>query len=192
MGRIVISTNATLDGFVQDPDGQEGTKQGGWFKQLVGNDLDAWYQVTTADALRAQALLIGRRTDAWFGSRSATQNNEWERRMNSLPKYVVSSTLAVPVWSNATVLKGDVISEASKLKQNIDGDILVYGSYQLGHALMENDLVDELRLVLFPAVLGQGERLFGRTSDKRRLRLVETRTLGEGLAFVRYERFLGA
>jgi dihydrofolate reductase len=112
--------------------------------------------------------------------------------LNSLPKYVVSSTLEAPVWNNSTVLRGDLVTELSKLKQKVDGDILVYASYQLGHALMESDLVDELRLVIFPVVLGAGERLFGGTSDKKGLRLVDTRTLGEGLLFVTYQCVRGA
>jgi dihydrofolate reductase len=192
MGKIVISTNATLDGFVQDPDGQEGAKRGGWFKQFGGKDLEAWAKLETAEAFNAKALLLGRRSDAWFGSRWPTRSGEWADRLNSLPKYVVSSTLEAPVWNNSTVLRGDLVTELSKLKQKVDGDILVYASYQLGHALMESDLVDELRLVIFPVVLGAGERLFGGTSDKKGLRLVDTRTLGEGLLFVTYQCVRGA
>jgi dihydrofolate reductase len=192
MGKIVISTNATLDGFVQDPDGREGAQLGGWFQQFGGKDLEAWAKLETAEALRAKALLLGRRTDAWFASRWATRSGEWADRLNSLPKYVVSSTLEVPVWNNSTVLKGDMVTEVSKLKQKLDGDILVYASYQLGHALMESNLVDELRLVIFPVVLGAGERLFGGTSDKKGLRLVDTRTLGDSLLFVTYQCVRGA
>jgi dihydrofolate reductase len=107
--------------------------------------------------------------------------------LNSLPKYVVSSTLQEPKWSNSTVLKGDVVSEISKLKQELAGDICVYASYQLGHTLIEHDLVDELRLFVFPFVLGAGERLFGETSDKKPMRLVDAKTIGDGLAFLTYE-----
>jgi dihydrofolate reductase len=107
--------------------------------------------------------------------------------LNSLPKYVVSSTLVDPKWSNATVLKGDVVTEVSKLKQQLDGEIVVYASYQLGRTLIENDLVDELRLVVFPVVLGAGERFFGDTSDKKAMRLLDTRTVGDGLTLVTYE-----
>ena len=107
--------------------------------------------------------------------------------MNSLPKYVVSSTLEEPRWSNATVLTGEVVDEVSKLKQELDGDIVVYASYQLGRTLIEHNLVDELRLVVFPVVLGAGERLFGETSDKKPMRLVDTKTIGDGLAFLAYE-----
>ena len=111
--------------------------------------------------------------------------------MNGLPKYVVSSTLEDARWTNATVLKGDVVDEVSKLKQELDGEIVVYASYQLGRTLIEHDLVDELRLVVFPVVLGAGERLFGETSDKKPMRLVDTRTIGDGLVFLTYELVRG-
>jgi dihydrofolate reductase len=104
-----------------------------------------------------------------------------------MPKYVVSSTLEEPKWSNSTVLKGEVVDEVSKLKQELDGDIVVYASYQLGRTLIEHDLVDELRLVVYPVILGAGERLFGETSDKKPMRLVDTKTIGDGLAFLTYE-----
>jgi dihydrofolate reductase len=107
--------------------------------------------------------------------------------LNSLPKYVVSSTLQDPRWTNVTVLKGNVVDEVTKLKQELDGDIVVYASYQLGRTLIEHDLVDELRLFVFPVVLGAGERLFGETSDKKPIRLVDSRTVGDGLAFLTYE-----
>jgi dihydrofolate reductase len=107
--------------------------------------------------------------------------------LNSLPKYVVSSTLEDPKWTNVTVLKGTVVDEVTRLKQEIDGDIVVYASYQLGRTLIEHDLVDELRLFVFPVVLGAGERLFGETSDKKPIRLVDSRTVGDGLAFLTYE-----
>ena len=192
MGKIVITTNASLDGVVQDPDGQEGFRLGGWFGQFGGNDLEAWAELETDEALGAGALLLGRRSDEWFASRWATRSGAWADKLNSLPKYVVSSTLEAPRWSNATVLKGDVADEVSKLKQQIDGEILVYASYQLARTLIEHDLVDELRLVVFPVVLGQGERLFGETSDKKPLRLLETRTIGDGLVFLTYELVLEA
>jgi len=108
--------------------------------------------------------------------------------LNSLPKYVVSSTLEEPRWTNGTVVKGDVVSEGSELKRQIEGEIVVYASRLLVHTLMEHDLVDELRLNVFPVVLGAGERLFGETSDKRPLRLISTETIGDGLVNLRYER----
>jgi len=187
MGKIVITTNVSLDGVVQDPDGHEGFRLGGWFTQFGAKDLEAWAKVETEEALGAEALLLGRRSDEWFATRWASRSGEWADRLNSMPKYVVSSSLNEPMWSNSRVITGDVVSEVSKLKQQIDGEILVYASYQLVHTLIEHDLVDELRLVIFPVVLGAGERLFGDTSDKRPLRLVNTTTIGEGLNFVTYE-----
>jgi dihydrofolate reductase len=187
MGKIVITTNASLDGVVQDPDGQEGFRLGGWFGHFGGKNLEEWAKLETDEALAAEALLLGRRSEEWFAARWATRTGAWADKLNSLPKYVVSSTLEDPRWSNATVLKGDVFDEVSRLKQEVDGEILVYASYQLARTLIEQDLVDELRLVVFPVVLGEGERLFGETSDKKPLRLLGTRTIGDGLAFLTYE-----
>jgi dihydrofolate reductase len=187
MGKIVITTNTSLDGVVQDPDGEEGFRRGGWFYQFGGKDLEEWTKVETEEALRAEALLLGRRSDEWFATRWASRTGEWADRLNSMPKYVVSSTLQEPKWSNSTVLKGDVVNEVSELKRETDGEILVYASYQLERALIDHDLVDELRLVVFPVVLGAGERLFGQTGDKKPMRLVGTRTIGDGLAFLTYQ-----
>jgi dihydrofolate reductase len=187
MGKLVITTNLSLDGVVQDPDGQEGFHLGGWFGQFGAEDLEEWAKVETDEALGAAALLLGRRSDEWFASRWASRSGTWADRLNSLPKYVVSSTLERPRWGNATVLKGDVVDEVSKLKQEFDGEILVYASYQLARTLIDHDLVDELRLVVFPVVLGRGERLFGETSDMKPLRLLSARTIGDGLAFLTYE-----
>jgi dihydrofolate reductase len=187
MGKIVITTNISLDGVVQDPDGQEGFTLGGWFGQFGGKDLAVWAKVETEEALGADAILLGRRSDEWFATRWLSRSGEWADKLNSMPKYVVSSGLKDPMWSNSTVIKGDVVSEVSKLKQQISGEILVYASYQLVHTLIEHDLVDELRLVIFPVVLGAGERLFSQTSDKKPMRLLNTTTIGEGLAFVTYE-----
>ena len=187
MGKIVITTNASLDGVVQDPDGQEGFKLGGWFGQFGGKDLEEWARVETDEALRAEALLLGRRSEEWFATRWTSRTGEWADRLNSMPKYVVSSTLTEPRWGNSTVLKGGVVDEVSKLKQEIAGEILVYASYQLERTLIEHDLVDELRLVVFPVVLGAGERLFGQTGDKKPMRLVSAQTIGDGLAFLTYQ-----
>ncbi len=187
MGRIVISTNVSLDGVVQDPDGGEGFRLGGWFGQAGGKDLEQWAKVEADEALRAEALLLGRRSDEWFAARWPARTGPWADRLNSLPKYVVSATLDEPRWSNATVLPGDAVSEAAKLKQELDGDIVVYASYQLGRTLLEHDLVDELRLVVFPVVLGAGERLFGETSGQKPLRLVDSKTIGDGLVFLTYQ-----
>jgi dihydrofolate reductase len=187
MGKIVITTNVTLDGVVQDPDGEEGFRLGGWFGQFGGKDLEQWARVEADEALGADALLLGRRSDEWFASRWLSRTGEWADKLNSMPKYVVSSTLDHPRWSNATVLKGDVVNEVSKLKQAVDGEILIYASYQLARTLLEHDLVDELRLVVFPVVLGAGERLFAETGDSKPMRLVDAKTIGAGLAFLTYE-----
>ena len=160
---------------------------GGWFGQFGGKDLEEWAKVETEEALGTEALLLGRRERRVVRERWLSRTGEWADRLNSLPKYVVSSTLEEPRWTNSTVLKGDVVDEVSKLKQELDGDILVYASYQLGRTLIEHDLVDELRLVVFPVVLGAGERLFGETSDKKPMRLVDTKTIGDGLAFLTYD-----
>jgi dihydrofolate reductase len=187
MGKIVINTNASLDGVVQDPDGKEGFRLGGWFNQFGGKDLEEWAKLELEEALRTEALLLGRHSDEWFAARWSSRSSEWADRLNTLPKYVVSSTLEHPRWSNATVLKGDVVDDVSKLKQQLDGEIAVYASYQLVRTLIEHDLVDELRLVVFPVLLGAGERLFGETSEKKPMRLLDTRTLGDGLAYITYE-----
>ena len=183
----MISTNVSFDGVVQDPDGKEGFRLGGWFGQFGGNDLEEWAKVSLVEeALRTEALLLGRRSDEWFAARWLSRSGAWADRLNSLPKYVVSSTLQEPRWSNSTVLKGEVADEVLKLKQKLAGDIVVYASYHLGRTLIEHDLVHELRLVVFPVVLG-GECLFGETSNKKPMRLVDTKTIGDGLAFLTYE-----
>jgi dihydrofolate reductase len=124
------------------------------------------------EALGAESLLLGRRSDEWFAARWLSRNGEWADRLNSMPKYVVSSTLQEPRWGNATVLSGDAVDEVSKLKRELDGDIVVYASTQLARTLIEHDLVDELRLIVYPVVLGTGERLFGETSGRKPMRLV--------------------
>jgi dihydrofolate reductase len=187
MGTIVITTNASLDGVVQDPDGQEGFALGGWFTRSGGKDLEAWARLETDEALGADALLLGRRSDQWFAERWTSRPGEWADKLNSMPKYVVSTTLTEPRWGNATVLKGDVVDQVSNLKQQVAGEILVYASYQLGRTLIEHDLADELRLVVFPVVLGAGQRLFGPVGEAKPMRLVSARTIGDGLAFLTYQ-----
>jgi len=187
MGKIVISENVSLDGVVQDPTGEEGFRFGGWFGQMGDKDREAWAKVEFDEALGTEALLLGRRSDEYFGRRLTGRSGEWAGRLNSLPKYVVASTLEDPKWTNVTVLTGNVIDEVSKLKQEIDGDIVVYASRQLVHALMEHDLVDELRLMVYPFVLGAGERLFGETTRRMPMRLINARTVGDGLAFLTYQ-----
>ena len=187
MGKIVISENVSLDGVVQDPTGEEGFRHGGWFLQIGDKDREAWAKVELDEALGTEVLLLGRRSDEWFAARWLSRSGEWADRLNSLPKYVVSSTLEEPKWNNSTVLRGDVVNEVSKLKQELDGDIVVYGSIQLAHTLMEHDLVDELRLTIHPVVLGAGERLFGETGDSKPMRLVHAQTVGDSLALLTYK-----
>jgi dihydrofolate reductase len=187
MGKIVISENVSLDGVIQDPTGEEGFRLGGWFGQVGDTDREEWAKVEFDEALGTEALLFGRRSYEWFAVRWASRSSEWADRLNNLPKFVVSSTLEDPNWNNSTVLKGDVVNEVSKLKQRVNGDIVVYASGQLVHTLIEHDLVDELRLMIYPSVLGAGERLFGETSDKKPMRLIDARTVGEGLAFLTYQ-----
>ena len=187
MGKIIISENVSLDGVVQDPTGEEGFRLGGWFGQIADKDREAWAKVELDEALGAGALLLGRRSDEWFAARWASRSGEWADRLNSLPKYVVSSTLQQPRWNNSKVLRGDVVDEVSKLKQELSGDIVVPGSFCLLRTLMEHDLVDELRLKIFPVVVGAGERLFCETGGPKPFRLIGSRTIGNCLAFLTYE-----
>ena len=188
MGRIVVSENVSLDGVMQDPTGDEGFKFGGWFDQMPDEVRAEWAKVEYQEALDTAAWLVGRGTFSWFAERWADRPGEWADRLRSVPKYVVSSTLKDPsVWANSIVLNGDVVEEATKLKQTVDGDILVYGSGPLVQTLMEHDLVDELRLMTHPFVLGTGERLFGQTSDQKPVRLVDIRTVGGSLALLTYQ-----
>ncbi len=185
MGKIVISENVSLDGVIEDPAGDEGFRHGGWVGRVT--DREAAGKVLLDEALGAEALLLGRRSYDFLAARWPSRSGELADRLNSLPKYVVSSTLEDPEWNNSTVLKGDVVGEVSKLKQELDGEIVVPASFQLVHTLIEHDLVDELRLFLFPVVLGAGERLFGETTDKKPMRLVDVRALDDGLAYLIYE-----
>jgi dihydrofolate reductase len=189
MAKIVMSgpQNMSLDGVVQDPDGAEGFRLGGWFVESGGKDLEAWNQLALEEALRAQAWLLGRRSYEFFGTRWRSRTGELADRINSMPKYVASSALAATDWNNSTVLTGDAVTEVSKLKQELDGEIILPGSYQLARTLIEHDLVDELRLVVFPVALGAVQRLFGEMTNKKPMRLLNTRTIGEGLSFLSYE-----
>ena len=189
MGTIVMSgpQNVSLDGVIQDPDGKEGFTLGGWFVESGGKDLEEWNKVALADALGAEAWLLGRRSYEFFGARWRPRSGELADRLNSMPKYVVSSTLVEPDWNNTTVLEGDVVEEVTNLKRELDGEIVIPASYQLGRTLIEHDLVDALRLVVFPVVLGAGERFFSEDSDKRPMRLVDTKGIGDGLVLLNYE-----
>jgi dihydrofolate reductase len=185
MGRIVASENVSLDGVIQDPAGDEGFRHGGWVGLI--KDSPQLNQLALDEALGAEALLMGRRSYEWFAGRWPSRSGELADRLNSLPKYVVSSTLRDPAWNNSTVLAGDAVDEVSKLKRELNGEIVVPASFQLLRTLIEHDLVDELRLKVFPVVLGEGERLFGETSDKKPMRLVDTQIVADRIAFLTYQ-----
>jgi dihydrofolate reductase len=186
MGKIVITENVSLDGVVEDPTGVEGLSVGGWFFE-TDRGVDG-EKFTLEKTLAAEALLFGRRTYELFAGIWPSRRGELADKMNSVPKYVVSSTLEDPDWNNSTVLPGDVVDEVSKLKQELDGEIIALGSPRLARTLIEHDLVDELRLMIYPVVLGAGARLFGDTSDKKPVQLVDTQTVGDGIAILTYER----
>jgi dihydrofolate reductase len=186
MGKIVVSENVTLDGVVQDPAGAEGFERGGWVGRIGERGREEAARVLLDEALGAEAQLFGRRTYEFLAARWPSRSGEFADRFNEMPKYVVSSTLKDPDWNNSTVLAGDVVQEVSKLRQELDGEIVVAGSIRLVRTLLENDPVDELRLMIYPVVLGAGERLFGETSEQRPVRLVETRTVDD-LAYLTYE-----
>ena len=185
MGKIVVSENVSLDGIIQDPAGDEGFRLGGWVGLI--KDSPQLNKLALDEALRAEALLLGRRSYEWLAGRWPSRSGELADRLNSLPKYVVSSTLRDPDWNNSTVLTGDAVDEVSKLKQELNGEIVVPASFQLLRTLVEHDLVDELRLKIFPVVLGAGERLFGETSDKKPMRLIDTQAVADGIAFLTYK-----
>jgi len=192
MGKLVISENITLDGVIADPTGEAGTRFGGWFNQIGDRDRDAWAKVELSEAMGAEALLMGRRSDEYFAPRWASRTGEWADRLNSLPKYVVSATIDEAKWTNSTVLKGDVVTEVSKLKQEISGEIVVNASGQLVPTLLEHDLADELRLIIYPFVVGAGPRPFGEISDTKAMRLVRAQTIGDTLVYLTYQRAAAA
>lgn len=185
MGKIVVSENITLDGVIQDPTGEEGFGAGGWFGHLSAADHEAFAAAYTAEAMATEALLLGGRSYEWFNRRWATRAGEWADRLRSLPKYVVSSTIEDLGWGNTTVLPLD---EVAKLTDTVDGDIVVYGSGRLAHALMEQGLVDEVRLMVYPIVVGTGARLFAETTGfaGKPLRLLGARPVGDNLALLTY------
>jgi dihydrofolate reductase len=185
MGSIVITEFVSLDGVMEAPGGGEDYRHGGWtFEIDRGAEGDKF---KLDEALNADALLLGRVTYEGFAAAWPSREGEFADKFNTMPKYVVSSTLQNPDWNNSTVLDGDLAQEIAKLKQEQDGDIVVHGSARLVQALIEHDLVDELRLMVFPVVLGSGKRLFGDTSDKKRLRLTDSKTVGDGVAILIYE-----
>src|SRR5438105_1277449 len=183
MGKIVVTEFVSLDGVMEDPGGSESFKHGGWTFEV---DRGEGMAFKLEETMATDALLLGRVTYEEFAKAWPSRDGEFADKLNALPKHVVSSTLEHPTWNNSSVLKGDLDEEVAKLKERYDGDIVVHGSAQLTQALVEHDLVDELRLMVFPLVLGSGKRLFGESTDKKRLALVETRTVGDGVLILTY------
>jgi dihydrofolate reductase len=185
VGRIIVTEFVSLDGIMEDPGGSEDFKYGGWsFEFSRGDEGDKFKLDETFDSA---ALLLGRATYEGFAEAWPSRDGEFADRFNSMPKYVVSSTLKDPEWTNTTVLDGDVEQAVAKLKDEVDGNIVVHGSAQLAQTLLELDLVDEVRLMVFPVVLGAGKRFFGETSDKKPLRLSDSKIVGDGVAILIYE-----
>jgi dihydrofolate reductase len=184
MGRIVVTEFVSLDGVMEAPGGGEDYEHAGWTFEINRGEGDKFKLDETLDT---EALLLGRVTYEGFAAAWPSRDGEFADKFNSMPKYVVSSTLEEPDWNNSTVIKGDVVGEVGKLRQRSAGNIVVHGSAQLVQTLLEHDLVDELRLMVFPVVLGTGKRLFGGTSGKKRLRLADSRTVGDGIAILIYE-----
>ncbi len=184
MARIIVTEFVSLDGVVEDPGGAEGFEYGGWALEIPRGDEGDRFKLD--ETMDSDALLLGRRTYEGFAAAWPSREGEFADKFNSMPKYVVSSTLDSPGWQNSTVLKGDVVGEVSRLKREQDGNVVVHGSAQLVETLLEHDLVDELRLMVFPILLGSGQRLFGEMSDRKPLSLVESRTVGDGVAILIY------
>jgi dihydrofolate reductase len=184
VGRIVVTEFMSLDGVIEDPGGAEDFKHGGWSFEFNRGDEGDKFKLD--ETLSSEALLLGRETYEGFAKAWPSREGEFADKFNTMPKYVVSSTLVEPEWNNSTVLKGDVAEEVAKLRQEQDGDVVVHGSAQLVQTLIEHDLVDELRLMVFPVVLGGGKRLFDETSDKKALQLVDSKVVGDGVAILTY------
>jgi dihydrofolate reductase len=185
MGRIVVTEFVSLDGVIEAPGGGEDFRHGGWSFEFKRGDEGDKFKLD--ETLASDALLLGRRTYEGFAQAWPSRDGEFADKFNTMPKYVVSSTLKDPEWNNSTVIGGDVPTEVAKLTEKHDGDIVVHGSARLVQTLVENDLVDELRLMVFPVVLGDGKRLFGETKDKKPLRLADSKIVGDGVAILVYE-----
>ena len=185
MGRVVVTEFVSLDGVMEDPGGAEDFKYGGWTFEIARGDEGDKFKLD--ETMEAEAQLLGRVTYEAFADAWPSREGEFADRFNNMPKYVVSSTMDEAEWNNSTVLKGDLREAVSKVRDETDGDVLVAGSRQLVQALVEQDLVDELRLMVFPVILGSGKRLFGETSDKKSLRLVDSKIVGDGVAILIYQ-----
>jgi dihydrofolate reductase len=186
VGRIVVTEFVSLDGVMEDPGGSEDFEHGGWSFQISRGEEGDRFKLD--ETMTSAALLLGRRTYEGFASAWPSREGDFADKFNSMPKYVVSSTLESPDWSNSTLLRGDVEDEVAKLRDRVDGEIVVHGSAQLAQTLLEHDLVDELRLMVFPVVLGSGKRLFGETSDMKRFELADSKVVGDGVAILTYRR----
>jgi dihydrofolate reductase len=186
MGKIIVTEFVSLDGVIEDPGGAEDFKYGGWTFEIDRGDDGNKFKLD--ETMESDALLLGRVTYEGFAAAWPSREGEFADKFNTMAKYVVSSTLDSLEWNNTTVLKGDPVEAVRKLKQDQDGIIQVAGSQRLVETLLDNDLVDEVRLMIFPVVLGAGRRLFGETSDKKRFQLAESRTVGDGVVILIYER----
>jgi dihydrofolate reductase len=186
MGRIVVTEFVSLDGVMEAPGGGEDYRHGGWTFEIERGEEGDKFKLD--ETMASETLLLGRRTYEGFAAAWPSRDGEFADKFNSMPKYVVSSTLKDPEWNNTTVLDGELADEVAKLKEQQDGDIVVHGSAQLVQGLLENDLVDELRLMVFPVVLGSGKGLFGETSEKKSLKLRDSKIVGDGVAILVYER----
>ncbi len=184
MGKIVVTEFVSLDGVMEDPGGAEGYKYGGWTFEISRGEEGDRFKLD--ETMASEALLLGRVTYEGFAAAWPSREGEFADKFNTMRKYVVSSTLDQPDWSNTHVLKGDLREEVEAIKRAHEGDVVVHGSAQLAQALLERDLVDELRLMVFPVVLGEGKRLFGDTKGKKPLHLVDSRTVGDGVAILIY------
>ena len=185
MSRIVVTEFVSLDGVMEDPGGSEKTKHGAWTFEFDRGDAGNKFKLD--ETMGSDALLLGRVTYEGFADAWPSREGEFADKFNTMPKYVVSNTLEHADWDNSTILSGDIVEQVSQLREQPGGDIVVHGSARLVQTLLENDLVDELRLMVFPVVLGSGKRLFGETSDKKTLRLKSAETVGDGVTIQIYE-----
>jgi dihydrofolate reductase len=184
MGKIVVTEFVSLDGVMEDPGGSENFAHGGWsFKVDRGEEGDRF---KLEEAFAADALLLGRTTYEGFAEAWPTREGEFADKFNSMPKYVVSTTLEHAGWTNSKVLGGNVVEAVTRLREDSEDEIVVHGSARLAQTLLEHDLVDELRLMVFPVVLGSGKRLFGETRAAKPLQLVDARTVGAGVQILVY------